>query len=328
MTPRLRGVGTALLVLTLAATGCVAGDGPSVAESPAASAVSDETENAEVGPKGLVGGPQPFDLLRPDDVRLVNAALRKLQERCLAKAGYPEFEQHPVPIGGDVVSGDFARFELVELGPRSEAEARTGGFNPASSLYGPEPFEGLVVHDEAFEGVSDACRREATAAFPAGAVAAADALDELASQFEKELNARLRSDPRSLRLAEERLACLEDAGYHSARSDHLPVVLAVPEMFGVPRGQHVVDVPGDEPTGSGVIEVLTPPQTHYEPHPEEVKFAIADLRCRRSLDYDRRIWEVAVSIEEAIVAEHEATLTELGLRLDEALRYATEILQG
>jgi len=246
----------------------------------------------------------PFEVLRGDDMGMIEFVSLTLRNRCAEQAGFPQFTQ-TMPYTRPVDPFTFRHVTAATFGRTSEEEAHRLGFGfdaPAQ----PPP---LWTRNAAFLAVAERCDAEAWEGIGPGARAAYDAYFELANRlmpYRAEVDARI---PVPLRAAV--LDCLNRYGYDVPDRD---AYLANPRVdaFGVPFGHHEPR-PGedwqpdvDRPDDIQIGPALGP--ARYVPTLGEQRFAVAFFRCGESTGRVRITMRIAVEVQREYVHRFHAEL--------------------
>lgn len=201
--------------------------------------------------------------------------------------------------------------------PSSDSEAHQSNVNYYESLSESARAEyDLVLYG--FDGESQttenwdrSCSGRAQAAHP---VDSSGPHDELLERFETLLRGanRLRmsevlEDPRTVALNEEWDTCMQDAGYNLAlpefdrdRPDPFYAMdLAIRTPQGGVAGEPVPDTPADE---------IPLDERALVGSPEERTIALADFDCRAAMNYESRLIEIQIELENEFLVQHRESL--------------------
>ncbi len=230
----------------------------------------------------------------------------------MADRGFPQFLEYQIPDEAVTVVDDIG-LDPHTFGPVTESEARTQGYSPLLGL--PPDFPQVVAQDEAFDRALAECRQRAWSGLDPAAEDTVRSLERLAESLHNAFMDTLRASDEFQALHDARASCLAEAGFPAR--DGVGVWLRPgPESFPIEFGEVEIS-PGSNPevTAGGVV-VVYPPDRRYVPTRQEVALALADVECRRRLDFDRQVADVAAAIQRDLLADVEANIAELRITLD------------
>jgi hypothetical protein len=268
---------------------------------------------------------QSFDIFLGDKLGLVEFAVQKIRNKCLAKAGYPQ------NLNGmmSAPKRTFPNLVITErrFGPTSEADAKRLGFGKDAAA---QPAR-VVSFDPSYDKSFAKCEKEAKAAIGSDVQRVMDAYIELGNKLQAEFTAAVlkgiaEAKPKA---HQELLDCMtakkfvpSDAAAFLEEPD--------PKLFGVPFGD--LENGGDswEPQRKkGTVQVGPPVAAiRYVPTAQESALAVAWFQCRRSTGLSAALIEVASEVQTEIVARHEVQFEELNPQLLEMSRKALTQVGG
>jgi hypothetical protein len=263
----------------------------------------------------------PLALFLDDDLSLIDYAQLKLQNQCLAKAGYTQ-NLNNMP------SRPYAIFDGLIItprtfGPTSEQEARRIGFGRDQP---PEP-PSIVSYDANYDQALDECARQAWQRLGNTAQKVHQAYFDLGNKLLEPLMKTIESRL-SPQMPAKMLACIRGKGY---RVDDEQAFLKTPDprLLGVPFGDpdpgagaswKPNKMPGTVQVGPGS------PAREYHASPEEGALAVAWFQCRQETKLAEQQMAVAVEVQNELVTRYETSFDELNPQIKRIAKQAAALI--
>ncbi|HEU5470660.1 MAG TPA: hypothetical protein VFV67_08400 [Actinophytocola sp.] len=275
--------------------------------------------------QGQPDGPdakQPFDIVRSEQVGLIDHAQQRIRNTCLADAGYPHDRDHHLARPQDPFG--FLTVSARDFGPTSEDEARRTGFGRD---FGGEPAR-VVSTDPNYDAASERCAQLAWDRLGPAArevrTAYSDLVNALAP-YRRDVDAELPAD-----LPGKLMNCMAGRGYAVPDQDAFRKTPSH-RLFGIAYG-HLET--GAEETWEpvrrpGTVEVgpAIPPR-RYIPTPAESELAVAWFHCGRETGrVDAQLAGVQ-RVQARYVEKYRTWIDELNPKVEEMARHAAGIASG
>lgn len=268
---------------------------------------------------------QSFDIFLGQELGLVEYAIRKIRNKCLAKAGYPQ------NLNGMLAAPTrtFPNLVITErsFGPTSEGEARRFGFGRDA----PAQPARVVSFDPGYDKSLARCEEDAKAAIGADVQRVIDAYIDLGNKIQAEYQAHLlkKIGEAKPHVNQELLDCMSTKKYvPTDRSAFLEE--PDPKLFGIRFGD--LENGGDnwEPKRvKGTVQVGPPvPAIRYVPTAQESALAVAWFQCRRSTGLSAALHKAASDVQADIVSRHEVQFEELNPQLQTMSRRALTLIDA
>lgn len=250
---------------------------------------------------------QPFDILRGEELALIDATQFAARNQCMADSGYPQFvEQYSSWRPPDLFQT--LKVSAATYGPTSEDEARRLGFGFDSP---GEPAR-IDANDASFDSNLQRCTEEAwTSLGPDARQVYYDAYDlyNLLAPFKAEYRA-----PDSLRSS--MYDCMVAKGYNSDRDAFLQ--LPSYRNFGVTFGglEPAPELSWTAQHRPGTVEVgpAIPPR-RYTPTPAEADLAVAWYQCDQQVGWVAALMAGDFASQQRYLDRYETRIAELNDRL-------------
>lgn len=283
-------------------------------------------DSADQPPAETLEAPRSFGIFLGDELGLIDFAVRRLRNECLADAGYPQ----DLELMEDTPSRPFRNLVVTEdyFGPDTEEEARAKGFGHDV----PAQPGRVVSGDHHYHMHLEHCEDEAYAALGPDSRRIVEAYQELGTDLSAKFSAALvnKIEERMPDASERLLNCLEEAGY-TPTDEETFLEEPDPRLLGVEFGGLEQDDPAAAQSSpeeaEGTVQV-TPsvPAMEYVPTPEESELAVVWYGCRAEIGLTDALKAAAGEAQAEIVAEYEDAFRELNPSIQELGRVAAEVI--
>lgn len=274
----------------------------------------------------VVGARNSFDIFLGEELGLIDYAIRRVRNECLADAGYPQnlndMEQGPTRAFPNLVVTERS------FGPTSEDEARRVGFGRDSAA---QPAR-IVSFDANYDINLERCERQAhTVLGPRSEEVIASYYELgnlLSSEFTRAMVDLIDRDLPGI--AQELLVCLRSFGYEPLDRERF-LNEPDPAEFGIAFGDLEADPSGastwQPDRVEGTVQFGPPiPALRYIPTPEESELAVAWFQCRHETGLTETLISSLERAQAEIIMEYEEALTELNPQIQDLARKAAEAL--